>query len=179
MLQFCTRSGSPPEINRRVSHPGSRCPSGARTDVAEGCLRTLGSLRWPCFSKGRSKCCASRLRIGASGDSRRLQPDLESRSPDPRARSRSRPGGSPSTSCGCSGVVERQSARFLDVFRRSNKFSEVQAVCVAQSQPARRSLSGRLRGADRAAAAERAGGRAIDRRIQSTSAPPRVQHSRA
>ena len=38
----------------------------------------------------------------------------------------------------------RQTATFLDVFRKSSKFSEVQAVCpLAQGEPARRPLSGR------------------------------------
>ncbi len=47
----------------------------------------------------------------------------------------------------------RQSASFLDVFRRSNKFSEVQAVCRSLGDsPARRAVPGRLRGTDGAAA---------------------------
>ena len=63
----------------------------------------------------------------------------------------------------------RQSAQFLDVFRRSNKFSEVQAVCRSlERQPARRAVSDRLRRADRAAAADDAG----RRRRTTQSTPP-------
>ena len=47
--------------------------------------------------------------------------------------------------------VQRQTATFLDVFRKSSKFSEVQAVCaVAAREPARRRLPGGLRRAQRA-----------------------------
>ena len=50
----------------------------------------------------------------------------------------------------------RQSSTFLDVFRKSSKFSEVQAVCRdVGGEPARRPVSGRLRGAELAAAHRR------------------------
>ena len=53
--------------------------------------------------------------------------------------------------------AERHTAQFLDVFRRSNKFSEVQAVCKSlEDSPLVGTVSVRIRGADGAAAAARA-----------------------
>ena len=71
------------------------------------------------------------------------------------------------------GRAERQSAAFLDVFRKSSKFSEVQAVCKnLNDEPAGRGVPGRLRRAQHAACARR---RPAGRR----PAPARVRRSRA
>ena len=72
----------------------------------------------------------------------------------------------------------RQSATFLDVFRRSNKFSEVQAVCgslkesplVGLFQAGYAELTTQLQ-------TEHAGG-GNGARVQSTRRPPRVLLSR-
>ena len=65
-----------------------------------------------------------------------LEPHRPTRAPISQGRSRSSsrcsrssPGASSSTSWWTFRRAARQSAQFLDVFRRSNKFSEVQAVC--------------------------------------------------
>ena len=56
--------------------------------------------------------------------------------------------------------AERHSAQFLDVFRRSNKFSEVQAVCKSlEDSPLVGTVSIRIRGAHGAAAQHERGRR--------------------
>lgn len=112
MIQFCV----------------SRCPSGARTDVPEGRLRTLGSPYLALLLQGEgggvpegSGTTILKLVAQSSALSKSVLLIL-----------------------GLLSIISwsiilykswmfwrsaRQSASFLDVFRRSSKFSEVQAVC--------------------------------------------------
>ena len=84
-----------------------------------------------------SPCCCRRRAVPrptvVSTRHRRASSPARLRSPIAFSSSwrccRSCPGASSSTSGGRFGAPQRQSAQFLDVFRRSNKFSEVQAVC--------------------------------------------------
>ena len=120
MIQFAHPVWAPPR---------SRCPSGALADVPEGRLRTLGS---PFFA------LLLQAQGGAVSEGVRTR---HRRASSPRSSSLSK---AFSSSWRCFSIVSwgiilykwwtfrraaRQSRSFLDVFRRSNKFSEVQAVC--------------------------------------------------
>ena len=83
----------------------------------------------PCCCRRRAALCL-RARASISSSSSPTRAHIsEGRPAHPRRSSRSSPGRSSSTSCWAFRRAARQSSSFLDVFRRSNKFSEVQAVC--------------------------------------------------
>jgi biopolymer transport protein TolQ len=122
VLQFCTPCPDALAF-------GARCPSGAHVDVAEGSLRTFGSsflalllqAQGGGLPEGSPSSSILDLVAHASLISRVVLLILAL------------------LSIGCWSIIfhklwvfrrsERQSSSFLDVFRRSNKFSEVQAVC--------------------------------------------------
>ena len=99
-------------------------------DVSEDRLRTLGSLTLALLAAGdrAAPCLKARAR-----PSLKLVAEFtirfEARPPDPRPAVDHFLERSSSTSCGRSGDPSASRQSFLDVFRRSNKFSEVQAVC--------------------------------------------------
>jgi biopolymer transport protein TolQ len=122
MLQFCTL----PED--RGPSPSARCPSGAYPKLAEGSLRTLGSsylaltLQGPgAAPPGAEPTTILNLIAEATPVSAGVLAILAL------------------LSIFCWSIIlyklwvfrrsARQSVNFLDVFRRSSKFSEVQAVC--------------------------------------------------
>ena len=115
------------------------CAIGGLTPAALSQRRTAMSRRSVCARLGSLLALLLQAPGGAVPDSVRHSRILELRSRtsayrsgrpvDPGAASRSRPGASSSTSGGRFAGPGEQSEQFLDVFRRSNKFSEVQAVC--------------------------------------------------
>ena len=161
MLQFRTPSSGTPR---------SRCPSGARADVAEGRLRTLGSpLSRPAAAGARAVLRLRTLGTGILELHRQL--DARFRRPfcSSSRCSRSRPGASSSTSCGRSGAL----ARTVDAVPRrlppqQQVLGSAGGLPIARRQPARRPVSGRLRRADRAAASDGA----RTRRTGPIHAPP-------
>ena len=110
MIQFCTnQAGLPTWSNVGLPRRRALSQSGARTTFTEAACRRV--LDPPCSRSSRTR---ARCRKSSSGFWRCF--------PCTRWESFSISGGP-------SGHMRKQSASFLEVFRKSNKFSEVQAVC--------------------------------------------------
>ena len=127
MIQFCT-------FEIRARRPRWRCPSGAQLMSRRVVCARLEARSLPC-------CCRSRAEVRPrlprrrpvrqhrrSSDSRRFQCGQPVRPVDARPALGRLLGDHPLQVLGVP-AGRRQSSSFLDVFRRSNKFSEVQAVC--------------------------------------------------
>jgi biopolymer transport protein TolQ len=121
VIQFCT-------FEIRGAQPRRRCPSGALLDVPEGRLRTLGSS----FLALQLQAQEEGMSAGASSNPLQLVAEAS-----PVAKVVLIILGLMSIISWAIilykwftyGRADRQSNQFLEVFRRSSKFSEVQAVC--------------------------------------------------
>ena len=107
-----------------------RAVPAAHCYVSEGRLRTLGSSFFALLLQAAARSLHPRHEHRHPQPHRRLDADLASSFSLILGAAVDRgPGASSSTSGGRFDAQRKQSAQFLDVFRRSNKFSEVQAVC--------------------------------------------------
>ena len=109
--------------------PRWRCPSGAQLMSRRAVCARLEACSLPCCCRRRAALLSEDSEFAARRSARQTTLMSRKSSSSSSRCSRSFPGASFSTSAGRFGASTRQTAQFLDVFRRSNKFSEVQAVC--------------------------------------------------